>query len=62
MKKILNLTGVQKLSKEQQQEIKGAWGRGVYCGPPRMCCTRLPNGQEWCDFGYCRQHGRCDWA
>ncbi|WP_109301266.1 hypothetical protein [Aquimarina sp. AU474] len=62
MKKILGLTGIQTISKQEQQGIKGSWGRRVYCGAPNMCCTRLPNGGEWCDFGYCQSNGNCIWA
>jgi len=61
MKKILNLTGIQKLTKEQQQEIKGSWGNIVYCGGPRQCCQMF-NGFEFCDYGYCQSNGRCIWA
>ncbi len=62
MKKILNLTGVQKLTKEDQQLIKGSWNRPfVYCGPPRQCCQMF-NGFEFCDFGYCQPNGTCIWA
>lgn len=63
MKKILNLKGIQKLTKEDQKQIKGAWGRPfVYCGPPRMCCSAFIGGQEFCDFGYCQPNGTCIWA
>ncbi|WP_159025767.1 MULTISPECIES: hypothetical protein [Aquimarina] len=58
MKSILELTGVQKLSKEQQQQIKGTWGRATCCGP-RKC--RVP-GTSFCDYGYCRSNGSCMWA
>jgi len=62
MKKILNLTGIKKLTKEDQQQIKGSSGQpNVYCGPPRMCCVMV-YGIEWCDFGYCQDFGRCVWA
>ncbi|AXT59147.1 hypothetical protein D1816_01870 [Aquimarina sp. AD10] len=61
MKKILNLSGVQKLSKLEQEKIKGKGFNRPYCKGTNMCCVRLPNGQEWCDFGYCN-NGRCTWA
>ncbi|WP_062055205.1 hypothetical protein [Aquimarina longa] len=62
MKKILNLTGVKKLSKETQREIKGAGRPRVYCGGRRRCCIRYSNGHEFCDYGYCRPNGSCMWA
>ncbi|PKV51653.1 hypothetical protein ATE84_3743 [Aquimarina sp. MAR_2010_214] len=62
MKNIINLTGVQKLSKKEQQDIKGSWGRRVYCKGPRQCCFRLANGSEFCDYGYCQSNGSCMWA
>ncbi len=61
MKKILNLSGVQKLSKADQEAVKGSWGNRVYCGGPGRCCVRLPNGGEFCDYGYCMGN-RCVWA
>ncbi|MBG6132635.1 hypothetical protein IWQ47_003860 [Aquimarina sp. EL_43] len=62
MKDILNLSGVQKLSKEQQQNIKGAFVSAPYCKDNRFCCVRFPNGTEMCDYGYCDRWGRCTWA
>ena len=62
MKKILSLHGVQKLSKLEQQEIRGAAHPRVYCGGPRRCCIRLANGGEFCDYGYCQPNGSCMWA
>lgn len=62
MKNILNLNGVQKLSKKEQQDIKGSWGHRVYCGGPKRCCFRLPNGAEFCDYGYCQSNVNCIWA
>ncbi len=53
MKKIINLTHVKRLSKEQQQEITGANFNRPYCGPPGQCCVNLPNGGRFCDYGYC---------
>ncbi len=61
MKKILNLQGVQKLSKVEQQEIKGAARPRVYCGGPRRCCVRFGDN-EFCDYGYCQPNGSCIWA
>ena len=62
MKKILNLKGIQQLSKEDQQEIKGSWGNRLYCDGPRRCCFRFPHGGEVCDYGYCLPNGSCVWA
>lgn len=62
MKKILNLSGIKKLTKEDQQQIKGSTERRfVYCGSPRMCCQMF-NEFEFCDFGYCQPNGQCIWA
>ncbi|MDY8135355.1 hypothetical protein [Aquimarina sp. 2201CG5-10] len=61
MKKILNLSGIQKLSKEQQKEITGAARPRVYCGGPRQCCINH-GGNEFCDYGYCMPNGNCIWA
>ncbi|WP_108869276.1 hypothetical protein [Aquimarina aquimarini] len=62
MKNLLELKGVQKLSKKAQQEIQGAGRPRVYCGGPRRCCIRLANGVEFCDYGYCQSNGSCIWA
>ncbi|WP_103067979.1 hypothetical protein [Aquimarina sediminis] len=62
MKKILNVTGVQKLSKQTQQEIKGAGFSRPYCGGPGRCCIRTANGGVFCDYGYCMPNGSCVWA
>ncbi|TPN82377.1 hypothetical protein [Aquimarina algicola] len=61
MKKILELKGVHKLQKEEQKGIKGSNFNRPYCGPPGRCCVRLPEGGEFCDFGYCVANG-CIWA
>ena len=61
MKKILELTGVQKLSKDQQKQIKGSNLSAPYCGRPGQCCVRTPSGNEFCDYGYCVRGG-CIWA
>ncbi len=60
MKKILELTGVQKLSKEQQEQIKGAMGRVTCCGSNK-CRISFPGG-SFCDYGYCQPNGNCIWA
>ncbi len=59
MKKILELTGVQKLSKEQQQQIKGAMGNVTCCGN-RKCRISFPGG-SFCEPGYCQGgiYNRC---
>ncbi|WP_271768146.1 hypothetical protein [Aquimarina algiphila] len=56
MKKILNLTGVQKLSKEQQGQIKGAIGIGC-CGSNK-CRVSFPGG-SFCEPGRCLPYGGC---
>ncbi|WP_108869277.1 hypothetical protein [Aquimarina aquimarini] len=58
MKKILNLTGVQALSKQQQQNIKGAWGSASCCPSGRGCQISFGN-QSFCEPGYCDRWGRC---
>ncbi|TSE08512.1 hypothetical protein [Aquimarina algiphila] len=52
MKKILNLTGVQKLSKEQQQEIKGAI-RNYGCCNSQQCRVKLAGGAFGCEYSLC---------
>ncbi|WP_160114084.1 MULTISPECIES: hypothetical protein [Aquimarina] len=54
MKKILNLTGVQKLSKEQQGQIKGAAFAG--CCSPNRCRVSFPGG-SFCEPGRCTSFG-----
>ncbi len=55
MKKILNLTGVQKLTKEQQQNIKGSASRGICCSSGRGCYVR----RGFCEPGSCLSYGGC---
>ncbi|WP_160114085.1 MULTISPECIES: hypothetical protein [Aquimarina] len=55
MKKILNLTGVQKLSKEQQQNINGSASRGVCCPSGRGCLI----AGRFCEPGRCNPWGGC---
>ncbi len=62
MKKILNLTGLHKMTKEEQQEIKGAARSRPYCGGPRRCCVTTGSGFTFCDYGYCQSNGSCIWA
>ncbi|MEB3347967.1 hypothetical protein U6A24_21005 [Aquimarina gracilis] len=60
MKKILELKGVQKLNREQQQKIKGAWGNVSCCPSGRGCQISFPGG-SFCEPGYCDRYrpGRC---
>ncbi len=58
MKKILELTGVQKLSREQQGQIKGAFFRASCC-PSGSGCLVNWGGQPSCEPGYCDRWGRC---
>jgi len=59
MKKILNLKGIQKLSKEEQGSIKGAWqGRATCCPSGRGCLISFGN-QSFCEPGRCTQWGGC---
>ncbi len=54
MKKILELQGVQKLSRQQQQQIKGARFNG--CCSSNMC--RLAwGGGSFCEPGRCSYRG-----
>ncbi|WP_108869275.1 hypothetical protein [Aquimarina aquimarini] len=60
MKKILGLAGVQILSKQQQQNIKGEWD-SLGCCPTatgRGCLVRF-GSQNFCKPGYCDRWGRC---
>ncbi len=65
MKKILNLEGIQQLSKKEQQNIIGASGStdiAPYCNGPNTCCERTPNGSWNCGRGECLANGGCRWA
>ncbi len=57
MKKILNLTGVQKLSREQQGAINGSRGYISCCGNNK-CRISFPGG-SFCEPGRCTQWGGC---
>ncbi|MBG6133324.1 hypothetical protein IWQ47_004749 [Aquimarina sp. EL_43] len=57
MKKILNVTGVTKLSKEQQQDIIGSSTRQGWCCPSGKGC-RIP-GLNFCEPGFCLPTGVC---
>ncbi|WP_438711834.1 hypothetical protein ACSTS3_04605 [Aquimarina muelleri] len=60
MKKILELTGVQTLSKSQQQNIKGAQSRFITCcGFNRNKCRVSWSGSNSCEPGYCLPTGYC---
>ncbi|MCF2875490.1 MULTISPECIES: hypothetical protein [unclassified Tenacibaculum] len=59
MKNLKNLNGFKALSKQEQVQING--GGRTYCKGSNMCCSRLPNGVEFCDYGYCFGN-RCVWA
>lgn len=57
MKKILNVTGVQKLSKIEQGSIKGA-GTSISCCGSNKCRISFPGG-SFCEPGRCLQWGGC---
>ncbi len=61
MKKILNLTGVQKLSREQQKLIKGAFRyRGCCSNNECKIGTGIPGPfGSFCEPGRCI-NGRCE--
>ncbi|MDY8135356.1 hypothetical protein [Aquimarina sp. 2201CG5-10] len=55
MKKILDLNGIKKLSREEQKEIKGLAGsRGICCPSGRGCLIA-----GYCEPGICYGWGRC---
>ena len=54
MKKILELTGVQTLSKAQQRQIKGAMFSG--CCSPNRCRVSWAGG-SFCEPGRCSYRG-----
>ncbi|MDY8135358.1 hypothetical protein [Aquimarina sp. 2201CG5-10] len=60
MKKILNLTGVEKLSREEQSQIKGSRAWISCCPTGRGCQISFPGG-SFCEPGYCDPYrpGRC---
>ncbi|PKV51861.1 hypothetical protein ATE84_3961 [Aquimarina sp. MAR_2010_214] len=62
MKSILNLTGVKKLSKEQQQDITGSSMRWPRCCPTGRGCLVTWSGGSFCEPGYCRSNGYCIFA
>ncbi|MBG6132636.1 hypothetical protein IWQ47_003861 [Aquimarina sp. EL_43] len=57
MKNILELTGVQKLSKQQQRNIKGAMASISCCG--RNKCRISYAGGSFCEPGRCNRWGQC---
>ncbi|WP_062055203.1 hypothetical protein [Aquimarina longa] len=57
MKKILNLTGVKTLSKQQQQNIKGARVPVTCCG--RNKCRISFGNETYCEPGHCLSSGYC---
>ncbi|WP_459209852.1 hypothetical protein [Aquimarina rhabdastrellae] len=60
MKKILNLKGIKTLNRDEQQQIKGAWGRVSCCPSGRGCLLGYYNGEPFCEPGYCdRRRGTC---
>ncbi len=56
MKKILELKGIQELTKGQQRSIKGAWGNVSCCSSGRGCQISFPGG-SFCEPGYCDPYG-----
>ncbi|WP_103067978.1 hypothetical protein [Aquimarina sediminis] len=58
MKKILELTGVQALSKGQQQNIKGAQSRAITCCGSGKCRISWGGG-SFCEAGHCLPSGYC---
>ncbi|WP_298548881.1 hypothetical protein [uncultured Aquimarina sp.] len=58
MKKILDLQGIQKLSKGEQRSIKGAWGNVSCCPSGRGCQISFPGG-SFCEPGYCNGWRGC---
>ncbi|RZS93538.1 hypothetical protein [Aquimarina brevivitae] len=61
MKKILDLKGVQTLSRGELKSIKGAWGSISCCTSGRGCQISFPGG-SFCEPGYCDSrwgYGRC---
>jgi hypothetical protein len=59
MKSILNLDGVTKLSKEQQQGIAGSANRLWGCCPTGNGCFVGFPGKGFCEPGNCRPSGGC---
>ncbi|WP_109301267.1 hypothetical protein [Aquimarina sp. AU474] len=60
MKKILELTGVQKLSRKQQVHINGARRVLTCCPSGRGCQISFPEfGIQFCEPGACSSDGRC---
>ncbi|WP_459209851.1 hypothetical protein [Aquimarina rhabdastrellae] len=59
MKKILNLKGIKTLNRDEQQQIKGAWGRVSCCPTGRGCLIAFGN-ETFCEPGYCdSRRGTC---
>lgn len=55
MKNILKLTGVQKLTRQEQGSIKGAATSISCCNTGRGCRISFPGG-SFCEPGYCDRH------
>ncbi len=59
IRKILNLTEVQELSKEQLKETKGAFV-GISCCPSgRGCFIGVSGDESFCVRGYCNRWRQC---
>ncbi len=56
MKKILNLSGVQKLSKQEQRQLKGGRTSISCCPTGRGCQISFPGG-SFCEPGRCNPFG-----
>ncbi len=54
MKNILNLEGVKKLTKKEQERLSGGRDSFPYCNlsDQSRCCVRR-GGREYCDYGQC---------
>ena len=59
MKSILNVTGVTRLSKKEQESILGSGRRWVGCCPNGKGCWVGPPGAGFCEPGYCNPNGYC---
>ena len=53
MKKILELKGIQKLTKIEQKNIKGIFWNNISCCPSGRGCKISYPGGSFCEAGYC---------
>ncbi|TSE11501.1 MULTISPECIES: hypothetical protein [Aquimarina] len=62
LKSILNLNNVKTLSKQQQEEVKGAAFVRPTCSQNGSQCTQSDQYGIYTDYGRCQRSGICFWS